>query len=239
MGNRTYVVSDLHGNYEGFMRILDKINLSDQDILYVNGDVLDRGKDGIKILQYMMLQPNIYPILGNHEYMACACLKFLMQEIMEESIAGLDSGMVEGLLEWQNIGGQQTMDEFHKLSQEERRDVIDYLEEFSLFEEIQVKGKTFVLVHAGLANFERNRDLEDYGLHELIFKSPDYDEVYFSDKILVTGHLPTRSIEGAKPDFIFRKNNHIALDCGSGCGGQIGCICLDTMEEFYSGEKEG
>ena len=61
-----YVMSDLHGDYEGYMDILHKIKFSGQDVLYVVGDVLDRGKGGIKSLQHMMLQTNIYPILGNH-----------------------------------------------------------------------------------------------------------------------------------------------------------------------------
>ena len=36
----TYVVSDIHGEYDAFMEILDKIHFSDQDILYVMGDGL-------------------------------------------------------------------------------------------------------------------------------------------------------------------------------------------------------
>ncbi|MDY4892192.1 MAG: metallophosphoesterase [Agathobacter sp.] len=234
MANNTYVVSDLHGNYDGFMRVLEKIKFTDSDTLYVDGDVIDRGRDGIKILRYMMMQPNIYPILGNHEYMACMCLKFLMQEISVESIVNLNPGIVEGLLEWQNVGGQQTIDEFHRLSMEDRQDIIDYLEEFTLFEEVHVGGQDFVIVHAGLTNFDRSRRLEDYGIHELIFNPPDYNTVYFPDKFLVTGHLPTRAIEGAKPDCIMMWNHHIAIDCGSGYDGRIGCICLNTMEEFYS-----
>ena len=35
--------------------------------------------------------------------------------------------------------------------------------------------------------------------------------------------------------YIYRKNNHIAIDCGA-CfpGGRLAAICLDTGEEFYS-----
>ena len=225
-----WVVSDLHGDYEGYMSILKKIHFSENDVLYVNGDVLDRGRGGLKILQHMMLQPNIYPILGNHEYMGIQCLRFLMQEITEESIAGMDAGMIEGLLQWQNIGGQATIDEFHKLSMEEKQDIVDYLEEFALYEEIAVGGKFYIIVHAP------ERPLEHYGLHELLFNYNDYETVYFSDKYLITGHLPTRAIEGAKPDYIYRANNHIAIDCGAGFGGRIGAFCLETEEEVYSRE---
>ena len=56
----------------------------------------------------------------------------------------------------------------------------------------------------------------------------------YSDKYLVTGHLVTRAIrQNKRPYFIYKGNNHIAIDCGSNCGGQLGMICLNTGEEFY------
>ena len=167
--------------------------------------------------------------------MGIQCLKFLIQEISEDSIHLLSEDIIQGLLEWQNVGGQTTMDEFHKLSMEDKQDIIDYLEEFSLYEEVVVNGREYILVHAGLHNFSQERPMEDYKLHELIFKCPDYSRVYFSNKYLVTGHLPTIGIEENKrPYFMYKGNNHIAIDCGSNCGGQLGMICLDTGEEFYS-----
>lgn len=81
-----YVMSDLHRNYDGFMSVLKKINLTFDDYHFVNGDVVDRGVDGIKILQYMMMQPNIYPIMGNHEYALMNVLDFVSQELTEESL---------------------------------------------------------------------------------------------------------------------------------------------------------
>lgn len=233
----TYCVSDIHGNYEGYIKLLEKINLSEEDTLYVLGDVVDRGTGGIKILQDMMMHYNIIPIIGNHEYMAINCLEFLNQEITEESIAKLNEGVIQGLLEWQNVGGQATIDEFHKLNPEEKEDIIEYLEEFSSYEEVSVNGKDYILVHAGLSNFSPERPLEGYHISEMIFETPDYDRVYFQYKYLVTGHLPTRCIERNEgQDRIYKANNHIAIDCGCACideGGRLGCICLDTGDEFY------
>ena len=44
----TYVISDIHGEYERFMELLEEIELKDTDTLYVLGDVLDRGEHPIK-----------------------------------------------------------------------------------------------------------------------------------------------------------------------------------------------
>ena len=53
----------------------------------------------------------------------------------------------------------------------------------------------------------------------------------------MTGHLPTRAIEGAKPDEIYIANTHIAIDCASGYGGKVGCIRLDDFNCFYSKQE--
>lgn len=62
----------------------------------------------------------------------------------------------------------------------------------------------------------------------------------------MTGHTPTRVAYVTErgvlleelssdeyQDMIFKKNNHIAIDCGSSFGEKLGCICLDTLEEYY------
>lgn len=233
----TYVISDLHGNYDGYRSILEKIHFQDHDVLYVDGDVVDRGKGSIRILEHMMVQPNIYPILGNHEYIACQCLTFLMQEINEQTLARLDGEKLEGFLQWQKIGGDQTIREFQSRDHDQQKAIIEYLQEFSLYEEVTVGDASYVIVHAGLDHFATDRPLSDYHLHELIFHSPDYQQVYFPDRYLISGHLPTRSIAGNdRGDHIYMANRHIAIDCGSGYGGQIGALCLDDGSQYYSAE---
>lgn len=44
-----YVMSDIHGHQEAFDDILSQIQLSDHDHLYILGDVIDRGPDGIEL----------------------------------------------------------------------------------------------------------------------------------------------------------------------------------------------
>lgn len=62
-----YVLSDIHGQYNLFTDVLNKINLKDSDTLYVLGDVLDRGDNPIKVLLKLMEMPNAVCIVGNHE----------------------------------------------------------------------------------------------------------------------------------------------------------------------------
>ena len=51
----TYVISDIHGEYDMFMDLLEKISLQDSDTLYILGDILDRGPHPVKTLRKLML----------------------------------------------------------------------------------------------------------------------------------------------------------------------------------------
>ncbi len=232
----TYVVSDIHGEYDKFLALLDKIKLKPTDTLYVLGDVLDRGPHPIQTLIKLMTMPNAICIVGNHELMALECLEFLQQEITDASIEKLDREMLENLNTWQYNGAQTTIEEFRKLDRDMRQEVLDYIKEFLVYEELTVGEKDYILVHAGLGNFSPEKDLEDYSLYELVWKRADYEVTYFEETYVVTGHTPTQTIEqNPRPGFIFRKNNHIAIDCGAHYpGGRLAAICLDTGEEFYS-----
>lgn len=231
-----YVTSDIHGDFAKYKALLQKINLTEKDALIILGDVVDRGPHSMEILLDIMNHDNMFLILGNHEQIALACLNTLNQEITDESIDALEQGTTDMLVEWlYNLGGQATLDSFSRLTKDEKQDVLDYLEELPTYEEFVIKNQKYLLVHGGLENFSPEKNIEDYLDDELIWHRIDYGMQYFADTIIITGHTPTRSIdENPRPDYIYKANHHIAIDCGCGMiGGQLGCICLNTMEEFY------
>lgn len=229
-----YVMSDLHGCYKEYLKALELIDFKEEDELFVVGDVVDRGEDPILLLQDMMMRPNVFPILGNHDYMALMVLKKLCVEIKEDNVEShLSREDLISYYEWSKEGGNTTIEKFIKLSREEQIDILEYLEEFSLFEEIEVNNKEYVLVHAGLNHFEEEKDLCEYDLMDLIFVSCDYNKVYYKDKYLITGHTPTIAIHSKYKGKIVEQNNHIAIDCGCVYGLNLGVYCLDTQEKFY------
>lgn len=235
-----YVISDIHGQYDLFIDILNKINLKDSDTLYVLGDVLDRGDNPIKVLLKLMEMPNAVCIVGNHELMAVECLTFLRKEVTDRSLKELDYKTLDNLITWQYNGAKSTIDEFRELSADMQDEVIEFIKDFSLYEEITVNTRKFLLVHAGLGDFDKGKDIEDYSLHDLVWKRADYNTKYFDDVIVVSGHTPTQYIEdNPKPGYVYKKNNHIAIDCGAHIkDGRLACVCLDTLEEFYSFTNE-
>jgi len=229
-----YVMSDIHGEYEKYISMLQKISFKDRDTLYVLGDVVDRGERPIDILQDMMVRPNVYPIIGNHELMALDMLKTLSVEITDKNYAThINEELMKNLMQWQTDGGETTIKQFQKLPSDEREYVLEYFEEFAPYEFVKVGSRKFLLVHSGLGNFSEDKDLDDYSLEELTYIRPDFDKKYFEDEnfYIVSGHTPTLAISG-KPK-IYKNKNNICIDCGATFDGKLACLCLDTMEEFY------
>ena len=242
----TYVISDIHGEYQRLIKLLKKIDFNDSDMLYLLGDMIDRGNQSLKILQFAMQHQNIIALMGNHEYMAIQPLNWLSSNDISQ-LKNMSADLTKDFVEWLNIGGQSTMKEFQALTHDEQENILQYLNELLPYKELTVSSQQFVLVHAGIDNFSKTKDLAEYNIEELIFDKPSYYLKYFDDKYLVTGHTPTRYIReeelnlvrgivdknGHKYDKIFKANNHIAIDCGCGYGGLLGAIRLDDLQEFY------
>ena len=228
-----YVMSDLHGDYEKYTKMLDLIEFSDDDTLYILGDVVDRGPEPMKILYDMSMRPNVIPLMGNHEHMAEHILRLTNVEITEETLSNWTEDTVRAVHEWYENGGYMTSKDFHRLTPDDREYILDYLQEFSFYEEVEAGGHSFILVHAGIPDFLPEKPLSDYHEILMLYAKTDYDRVYDPARYLVTGHIPTFTIDPACDGNIYRKNGHIAIDCGVCHGKALGCIRLDDMKEFY------
>lgn len=121
-----YAMSDIHGCYQQYKELLEKIHFSEDDILYVLGDVIDRGPEPLKVLQDMASRINVIPLIGNHEYMALTVLKKLMMEITEENCESvLNYEFMQQYQHWLGDGGQVTVEQFKKLPMDEKEFLID------------------------------------------------------------------------------------------------------------------
>ena len=222
-----YVMSDLHGCYDKYMKMLGKIQFGENDTLYILGDVVDRGDGGIKILQDMMTRRNVIPLRGNHDYLAHQLLN-----IISRSGDMYDDKFVEMYQLWMLDGGGPTCDAFMDLPAEQQKRILAYLNSFLIYDEVEAGGNNFFLSHT-VPEKERMLKFDSLLWQEFIVGEPEYEKEYFPDKYVVTGHTPTGFIDENYTGKIFKGNNHIAIDCGAVFDNPLGCICLDTLEEFY------
>ncbi len=231
-----YVISDIHGCYEEYMQLLKEINFSDNDELYVLGDVVDRGPEPVKVLQDMMKRSNVTFILGNHDLIMYMMMKKLLVVAEEDNYAThLTVEDYMDYMSWLQDGGAITVEKFRQLSDIERMDIIDYLSEASVYEVLENNEKKYILVHAGLGNFESDKGLDEYELYELMEERMNYSKRYYSDinTFIITGHTPTVCIKDWEKAEVYIKNGHIAIDCGCISGGRLAAYCIETEAVKY------
>lgn len=229
-------MSDLHGYpLEKFKKLLKKAEFSDDDFLYILGDVIDRNGDGgVEMLCWLIEQSNIQLLLGNHEAMLLAC-KFVFDEITDESIEALNEDKITLLNNYMLNGGDVTLKSLSKLgkkSSETVRDIYDYLADAPLYEAVTAGNNDFILVHGGLDNFRKDKKLSEYTADELIWCWPELDDEYFDDIITVFGHTPTMSYGDENKGKIQKTRTWIDIDVGAAYGQEPILLRLDDLMEL-------
>lgn len=221
-----YVASDLHGEYILFVELLKKIHFSGNDKMIICGDIIDKGPDSIKLAKFVFNQSNIRCILGNHEYQFLKYYWSLMRNTEDNFDNVLkklkDYFPNDGyLLDW------ETVDNFERLP--------PYIE-----------TEDFICVHAGVPldvnkNILPLREAEvEQLVYDRVFKEPNV--LHQGNKCVFFGHTPASYISGEDKILLYPRKEKpskikdyykIHLDMGTMSSGIVGCICIDTWEEFY------
>lgn len=221
-----YIMSDIHGCYNEFIKMLKIINFTDMDELYIIGDIFDRGDEPLKILDYIVNHKNITLIRGNHEKFFTSAYENNQYDL------------------WYLNGGKITNEQIMLRGEEYAYNLYNYIKSLPI---IKVIDK-YILVHASL-RFEGNyneKNLKTF-LNEQIEETCFWGrqnigcEKQYKDYIVISGHTPVQAIDESieKPEDvkIIHRKGTIYIDCGccygKEAGGKLACIRLDDMKEFY------
>lgn len=226
-----YAVSDLHGSFDKFKRLLKEIKFNDNDVMYVIGDIVDYGEEPIELLCDLSMRYNVIPIVGDHDFRALRLLGELDKMLRGESTP--DPEVISEMTQWIQDGGQKTMEGFKALDADMKEGVIEYLEDMSLYEEVEAGGKKYILVHAGIADFDADTPLDDYMPEDFISQPLDVERQLIDGVTLIVGHVPTYEIAGAEKGRIYHGEGAVAIDCGAAFGEPLACLCLDNGKEYY------
>ncbi len=231
----TYVIGDIHGCYEEYLALLDKIGFTENDELFVLGDAMDRGRKSIPVIQDLMHRSNVSYIMGNHDVMFLEVLRRLMVELNEENANAMTGEDFLAYFDFIRNGGEETLRQFRRLPPDQQGDIRDYLECAPFYETVEWDGKLYILTHAGIDRFDPEKELDEYEPKDFLWSRPDFERKYFpGDRIfLISGHTPTPLIREDKCPLVYTKNNHIAIDCGCVFGGNLAAYCIETGEVTY------
>ncbi|MGL5978670.1 MAG: metallophosphoesterase family protein [Erysipelotrichaceae bacterium] len=224
-----YVTSDIHGRLDRLVTLYQRLALQEGDMLYILGDLIDRGPDSLAVLLFCMEHTNMIVIRGNHEAMlleACA-------DVDHIRYAWLEPGFGRA---------------FSQLPKMEQKQIINWVTDLPYF----ILWDDFLLVHAGIDAHRLEKQLRSDSLstalleqkQELLWIRDDFiTQPTKLDVKVVFGHTPRPYIDllfaqaSKKPytaffDPVF--HDKIGIDTGNaGMDGRLCCLCLETLACIY------
>lgn len=220
-------MSDIHGCYEKFIEMLKLINFCNDDELYVLGDIFDRGKRPLDILDYIRNHSNIHLIKGNHEQM--------YERFYVNRVNGLGYD-----ISWFMNGGQRTYVEIMKRGVEFYDLLYKYISSLPLYEVVDDN----ILVHAGI---RLPSEYDKLSLKEIMDMQDEETLLWYRDSIgyekkiagynIICGHTPVQAITKSYENVnIINVNDTYYIDCGcifSEVNGKLACLRLEDKKEFY------
>ena len=253
MSGRVFASSDWHGNWELAQKVLNFLGPDDK--LYYLGDCIDRGDNGIKILDALLIDPRVTFVKGNHEEL----MQFYIPEL-------LDKGDVNQ--EWLQNGGAVTAD--YLLKNKTKKEITNYIRKLaSLPLETHYNspnGHIVFLEHAGYTPlaphyyhhdplWDREHFIQDWAASENVYMIHGHTpvpylkwyfsykgkKVYFSDdpnfdeedynygKEWLRGKHPEY-----KPNILRYCDGHkFDVDVATIDSQRVALLDLDTFEEIY------
>lgn len=216
-------MSDLHGNYPAFIKMLELISFNSEDELFIVGDVIDRNEGGIRLLQYIKNATNIYLILGNHEDMMLTYY---------DTFSRLDLEM------WYQNGGKTTHQQFEELNEIEKLEFLKWLRGLGTRTMVKFDDKSYVLGHAYPYCESANKD--EILWHRI--EPTDICPQHISNENIrfVCGHTPTIEFQNYKGRWEMLKSIDdltYFIDTGAGYpeekGASLCCMRLDDEQVYY------
>ena len=239
-----YVISDIHGEIDRFHRMLQKIQFTNEDTLYILGDVVDRGPCGITLIQEIMNTKNIVMLLGNHEYMM---LDYFRPDVTDVEIR-----------RWNCNGNEPTLAQFTALTTKEQEEILEFLRGLPTHMTVEIADHPLPFEDSN--DFSTKQFQRFHLVHGFVGENV-HDEVWnrptlatpnpLSDVRLIVGHTPISSLvvpREERADYIAElesRGEHLRIhhapgfiDIDCGCGHSypvkaLACLRLEDMTEFY------
>lgn len=195
MSNRRIIIGDVHGHYDTLLYLLDAIAPGNDDQVYFLGDLIDRGPESAKVVDFVC--QNSYPcLLGNHEQM------------LLDAVGNGQKVSSDMFQAWLYAGGYATLVSYdHKIPQEH----IDWIKTLPTYLDL---GDIW-LVHAGV---DPKIPIEEQASDEFCWIRDEFHsmtEPYFADKLIITGHTITFTLPGVQPGKLASGVGWLDIDTGA------------------------
>lgn len=193
-----YVIGDIHGCYDEFIKMLNLINYNENDdILIFVGDYIDRGNKSYEMIKWLNNHKSnrVIPIRGNHEE------EFILNIDILNSIKNINNNDLYYICNelhktnkyFDLYGTIRLLIEKYKFSINELNEWRSFFKHMPLIYRKKIGYERYIFVHAGYPRdslpYEKKKEFILYSRDEA------YSEGGSSGTIVISGHTPTISIE--------------------------------------------
>ncbi|GAA4878929.1 metallophosphoesterase [Paenibacillus vulneris] len=231
---RTLCISDIHGCYDEFNKLLNEVGYSPYDQLILLGDYEDRGfksKEVIEQVKTLVDKNGVVALRGNHDQM------FLDIFNGGDDYLFLHNGGIHTIESYCGMNWFEQYDgfEFNRYLQAKEFIKKNYSEHIEFLESLPYyyEDDLHIYVHAGINPF-----YEDWT------KQPKDDFIWIRDiflnnkidthKKVIFGHTPTINMNGNSAEVWFQ-DDKIGIDGGCCFGYQLNCLeIIDGHYNTYS-----
>ncbi len=249
-GRRIVAISDIHGNLPFLKGLLKKIGFSRADILVLVGDMIEKGRQSLDTLHFIMdlcRTHTVYPVAGNCD------------DLVPEFVLGDGSGDAPFFLRYLSVRPESTIRQMGALAGVDRAETLEDLrrlrravrekfrEELDFLQSLPTVVRTpeLLFVHGGVSDEEHPETLDAWHC----MKNDDFrsQNVHFR-RWCVVGHWPVTLYDPCIPSaapIIDREQHLISIDggCVLKLDGQLNALLLPEAgsQEFswtaYDGRR--
>lgn len=196
-GHRILCISDIHGEYDFLVDGLSAVGFCKDDILFINGDLIEKGPESLKTLRYVMQlteMGNVYVIMGNNDGYK---LEILQQEsawsdtkFLEEAGDCIRRNRPSILLDMMKEAGIAMPDKENVAAVRKQlcgifQKELDFIRALPTIIETQ----TLVLVHGGVPSLDFE-ELVQHNAFDFMKNDAFMEKGFCFDRYVVVGHWP-------------------------------------------------
>ena len=197
-----WVVGDIHGYYDSFVKLVSKLNLDDGDLVISIGDMIDGGPESVGVVDFFIENDQFLAILGNHEQM-------LLDYWNKKSKFDLVSLKSDGF--W---ASRNPLDRNKKLA------IVEYLSNLPT----EVVLEKFRIVHAGYRDFPYSSSLDEQSDDDRLWSRDIFTVRYPFDqkRTIIVGHTIIQNFGLTEDNSVWRsevlledgRDSAIGIDSG-------------------------
>ncbi|WP_262177151.1 metallophosphoesterase [Saccharococcus sp. Marseille-Q5394] len=234
---RVIITSDIHANLPLFQELLEKVNYTKEDYLFINGDLCEKGPDSLSTVAFArklsVESDRVFITKGNCDVVHDYVFNHVegIKNYMEQRKHSILNEMLD--LHGKSLDEFATLQELGEFYRSHFGEVLAWLDQLP----IAYETDDFIIIHAGIEDIPVWKETSrKYALYAQAF----YEKGHQADKTVIAGHWPVVNYRAnavsSNCPLIDLEKRVIAIDGGNQIkeDGQLNAILIEGEDISYT-----